>query len=238
MNVVSAISDLPLIRSKLSRGLDSPDLWLKTIRDVISHKERFQPEFHESLQSEANGIAANLPLGAPFMIASSYNNSPLKKWYYSSERPDGFIFNHNSRGHMPSDIQRYFAWSIIAKQLGRSPSLHEVPSFLLPNHTNVLDGDLNNVPFSDRFRVQLEKMPSTTVVSHIAKDGHYYIHYDPTQCRSLSVREAARLQTFLDDYFFEGPPTDQYRQVGNAVPPYLASLIAQSVWKTLCGDQK
>ena len=126
---------------------------------------------------------------------------------------------------MPSDLRRYAFASSFASVTGRSPKLADFPESLLPDHHNVELGRAGKM-FSDRFRVQLPDQPSTTVTSHISKDGHYFIHYDPVQCRSLTVREAARLQTFPDNYRFEGPRTAQYHQVGNAVPPYLARQIA------------
>ncbi|MEP6338299.1 DNA cytosine methyltransferase, partial [Parasphingorhabdus sp.] len=129
--------------------------------------------------------------------------------------------NHATRGHMESDLARYAFAATFAELYQCSPKAKDYPEALAPKHASWTTGN-----FADRFRVQTWNHPSTTITSHIAKDGHYFIHPDPQQRRSLTVREAARLQTFPDDYYFEGNRTQQYVQVGNAVPPLLAYQIA------------
>ena len=100
-----------------------------------------------------------------------------------------------------------------------------------------LQSHKNTKVFADRFKVVAQDLPySQTVVAHICKDGHYYIH--PTQNRSLTPREAARLQTFPDDYYFEsisGKPsrTAAFLQIGNAVPVLLAENVARALKKLL-----
>ncbi|WP_427015966.1 DNA cytosine methyltransferase [Pseudarthrobacter sp. P1] len=133
---------------------------------------------------------------------------------------------HEPRAHMVSDLARYRVMAELAERVGKSPKYSDLPASLHPEHQNI--GKVGT-PFTDRFRVQIWDAPATTVVSHISKDGHYYIHPDPEQTRSFTVREAARLQSFPDNYFFEGPRTQQFHQVGNAVPPLLSKQIGEIV---------
>lgn len=152
----------------------------------------------------------------------------LKQWLRRNDPP--ISLHDQARSHMKSDLMRYGFLARVAEH-GQFPRVTELPEVLLPAHKNVTQ---KNVPFVDRFKVQQWDAPSSTITSHISKDGHYYIHPDPEQMRSLTVREAARLQTFPDDYYFCGNRTAQYHQVGNAVPPLLATKIADTVAKILC----
>jgi DNA (cytosine-5)-methyltransferase 1 len=97
----------------------------------------------------------------------------------------------------------------------------------------------NRHSFFDRFKVVNANAEfSHTVVAHIAKDGHYYIHPDIRQNRSISIREAARLQSFPDDFYFEGVKEEKnrtaaFKQIGNAVPPLMAEQIAEKLREIL-----
>jgi DNA (cytosine-5)-methyltransferase 1 len=236
IKVEDVIGDLPRLRSGISRGTDSSVEWVNIVKSIAETRwlqsETLGSELKQKITEELEKIDTSLSRGAPFMPVEGLNlineKSDIMKWFLDASLKG--ICNHESRSHIAEDLHRYFFASVFSKLNGRSPTLNDFPYELLPKHKNVPDA-LENSKFNDRFRVQIGGRPATTIVSHISKDGHYYIHYDPSQCRSLTVREAARLQTFPDNYFFEGNRTQQYQQVGNAVPPLLAHKIAEIVAK-------
>lgn len=231
------LDGLPPLRSGLSREMDGGEVWKYRLREAQGRrwlqgaKRKGGPEVYDELCSTMEKIRVpRSQRGGEFVPwAPTIQHEPT--WYL--DHRIGGVCNHLSKAHRVDDLHRYLYAACFAKVKGRSPRLSDFPPDLLPEHQSAAESLKNGEMFSDRFRVQLSDRPATTVTSHISKDGHYYIHPDPLQCRSLTVREAARLQTFPDNYFFMGSRTAQYRQVGNAVPPLMAKLIAEKIHEVM-----
>lgn len=242
INAKNIIDDLPKLRSGLSRTEDSFENWVESIRrgidkviyELIKLEETQLADrmgrVIENLEKKRLERGSNWAVATTQVVNPSVGNA-MRKWY----RDPGHwrkVVNHDTRAHMAEDLHRYLFCACFGKQYYSAekftPKVADFPKALAPDHVNWESGH-----FVDRFRVQNGRRIATTITSHISKDGHYFIHYDPYQCRSLTVREAARIQTFPDNYFFVGNRTEQYVQVGNAVPPYLAYKIADIVNRIL-----
>ena len=227
VSVKRVISDLPNVRSSVSNRVIERD-WLSTVRRFGYSSDAMNLDLDDIagaiLEAQEESRRHTSTGGEWCEHEANIRDETLSSWFIDP-RLKG-VLNHSTRSHIPDDLHRYLYASSVALRTGVSPKLGSFPKSLLPAHKNV---NQEKLIFDDRFRVQVWDKPATTVTCHISKDGHYYIHPDPSQCRSLTVREAARIQTFPDNYFFEGPRTEQYKQVGNAVPPLLASKIAEVV---------
>lgn len=239
LTLKEVISDLPMIISEVTHHKNGNKDWNTHIKDILKSIDckALDHDLVTIMKFFLNVLGDGCNMGAKWMpYLPGRPNQIVNGWYRNEDL--GGICNHESRCHMPEDLQRYFFSSCFAllnakKGLIKSPQLYDFPGALLPKHENVHSGPQKDIIFDDRFRVQLWNAPATTITSHIAKDGHYYIHPDPSQCRSLSVREAARIQTFPDNFIFLGNRTAQYQQVGNAVPPFLARQLANIVFNVL-----
>ena len=225
------IGNLPQLRSGFSKETDSSERWRGYFTKMAG--EKWIKGLERGVRREllrALALLKQRDLPSEYCESGRFALTLFDGWY-----ADGGLLgipNHSTRKHMADDLARYLFVASFGKAKGRSPHLKDFPEALLPDHKNVDQNDPDQM-FSDRFKVQLWGKPASTITSHISKDGHYYIHPDPAQCRSLTVREAARIQTFPDSYYFEGGRTQQYHQVGNAVPPYLAGQLAEIVWGAL-----
>ncbi|MFT9487413.1 DNA cytosine methyltransferase [Tepidibacillus infernus] len=156
-----------------------------------------------------------------------YLSPPTKYLEVSGIRGKSDVLTqHISRAHNDRDREIYRIAIEMWNKEKRRLKYTDLPDHLI-THNNLES-------FLDRFKVVASNLPySHTVVAHISKDGHYYIHPDIYQLRSLTVREVARIQSFPDNFYFEGPRTAIFTQIGNAVPPLMAEKIAQKIKKML-----
>ena len=181
-----------------------------------------------------NDLFADLPsikAGSGKMVIDSHlpasNTLHLRKTGIVSRKQPFPLTLHVARPHQPRDLEIYRRVVKEWDNDGARSRYYNLPDELKTHR--------NRHSFTDRYKVVAgEKAASHTVVAHISKDGHYYIHPDIKQNRSLTPREAARLQTFPDDYFFESISekpgrTAPYKQIGNAVPVLLAQRIAEEL---------
>jgi len=235
--VADVLEMMPALRSGVGGAQDSPTEWQlaieQAVRLVLDGEIDLPPQLtsrfrdHVFRTGKVAADSARLPRAAtrPNGVDSGCPKD-LSDWLL---HPDlRCLANNETRSHMASDLARYLFAAAYASVANVSPKASQFPARLAPRHRNWESGK-----FVDRFKVQVWDQPSSTVTSHISKDGHYFIHPDATQCRSLTVREAARLQTFPDNYFFRGNRTQQFVQVGNAVPPFLAFQIAGALSRAL-----
>ncbi|MBC8489671.1 MAG: DNA cytosine methyltransferase, partial [Bacteroidetes bacterium] len=159
------------------------------------------------------------------LVGEGFDNGLVKyqneaRSAYQIEMRDGSrgIMNHRARPLNKWYDKKIYAMAIEKAKKNELIKYQELPKGL-KKHSN-------EKHFQDRFKVHWWSKIPHTIVAHISKDGHYNIHPDIKQLRSLTVREAARIQSFPDNFKFEGPRTAQYVQVGNAVPPKMAKAFA------------
>ncbi|MBP1042383.1 DNA cytosine methyltransferase [Vagococcus sp. BWB3-3] len=190
-------------------------------------KDYSRVNFFESLKKyeetppTINQLFKDLPILESGQTLNIYNESKPAKYVDNHIRNFELPLTQNiARKNNSNDLEIY---KIVAKEKLKKNNVRypDLPSKLI-KHKNA------NI-FLDRFKAIDGTSVCHTVVAHISKDGHYYIHPDFKQNRSITVREAARIQTFPDDFYFENSRTAAFRQIGNAVPPYLSKALSQTI---------
>lgn len=185
-------------------------------------------EWHDN--TTVNELLADLPKLNPGEELNSYRTLEINKYLEESgiRSRNDILTYHVARPNKERDRKIY---AITIKKWNEGHQrLHydELPEDLKTHK--------NRKSFVDRFKVvEGDTNACHTMMAHISKDGHYFIHPDINQARSISVREAARIQSFPDSYYFEGGRTAAFVQIGNAVPPLMAKAIAEGIKKVLKG---
>ena len=222
VTVQDIIGAMPALRSRLSRA-DDDDSWQRVVVKAHSHVWRHQPSMPPDLKRKFGSAldrALELTGGSvlPFRNAQGGTDFPntcpagLRDWIFDPKLTR--LPNNETRGHIDGDIARYLYAAAFASALGRSPRATDFPKALAPRHAS-----WNTGRFNDRFRVQLRDRPSTTITSHISKDGHYFIHPDPPSVgvlRSGRQLDSRRFLTTTSSTAAE--PSNMYRSATRSRP--------------------
>lgn len=188
------------------------------------------PEFGETIKSTAvvTDLFSDLPKLTPGTGSSCYGSDEPSEYVVRNgiRSTNDILTLHQSRPNIERDIEIYKKAISLWEDGHKRLNYNDLPDELKTHK--------NRKSFIDRFKVvEGDCSCCHTVLAHLSKDGHYFIHPDIKQHRSITVREAARIQSFPDNYFFEGPRTAQFVQIGNAVPPMMASGIAKGILQEL-----
>lgn len=187
------------------------------------------PKFEKkTVTATVNNILNDLAVLHPGEESSEYRLDEMSAYLRETgiRTKEDVLTHHCARTNTPRDIEIYKKTIELWNDGHKRLNYNDLPEKLKTHK--------NRKSFLDRFKVVEGDEPCChTMLAHISKDGHYFIHPDIEQHRSISVREAARIQSFPDSYFFEGPRTAQFVQVGNAVPPLMAKGIAEGILREL-----
>ena len=195
------------------------------------------PEFEKKeAHATVNDVLSDLPALHPGERADEYRSAEYSDYLRETgiRKEADVLTHHQARSNKERDIEIYKRTISLWNDGHKRLNYNDLPDELKTHK--------NRKSFLDRFKVVEGDAPYChTMLAHISRDGHYFIHPDIEQHRSLTVREAARIQSFPDDYYFEGPRTAQFIQIGNAVPTLMAKGIAEGIARELSkedGDGK
>ena len=192
------------------------------------------PEFEKKPASaKVNDILSDLPALHPGEGANEYGSGAVSEYLRSTgiRKESDVLTHHCARPNKQRDIAIYKRTIALWNDGHKRLNYNDLPDELKTHK--------NRSSFLDRFKVVEGDLECChTMLAHISKDGHYFIHPDIEQHRSITVREAARIQSFPDDYYFEGPRTAQFVQIGNAVPVLMAKEIAAGIATELSQEDK
>lgn len=191
-------------------------------------------KYPDFIEKKTDAVVNDLFMDLPKLHPGESNNT------YSKQKPSRYVTEsgirekgdvltlHNCRPNIERDIKIYTRAIALWNDGRKRLNYNDLPEELKTHK--------NRHSFTDRFKVvEGDERCCHTILAHLSKDGHYFIHPDIEQHRSITVREAARIQSFPDNYYFEGPRTSQFVQIGNAVPPMMARGIAEGIFAQLYG---